>query len=67
MLIHLHRANPFSLRDYFAGPGACHRAARDAYQALEALLCAESPCRGTIQEAAANFRGELVTALKTAG
>jgi len=67
MLTHLHRANPFSLRDYFAGPGACHRAARDAYQALEALLCAESPRRGTIQEAAANFRGELVTALKTAG
>ena len=67
MLTHLHRDNPFSLRAYFAGPGARHRAAREAYEALDSLLHADSPDRGTVQEAAANFRGKLITALKTAG
>jgi diguanylate cyclase (GGDEF)-like protein len=66
MLNHLHRNNPFSLRDYFAGPGGRYRAARDAYQELETLLQANAS-RSRIQEAAANFRGKLVAALKSGG
>jgi len=66
MLNQMHRNNPYSLRGYFAGPGARHRAARDAYQALETLLRADSS-REAIQEAAANFRAKLVAGLKTVG
>jgi diguanylate cyclase (GGDEF)-like protein len=67
LLSHLHRNNPYSLRDYFAGPGAGNSAAREAYQALEALLLADSSTRASIQDAAARFRGSLVSTLKTAG
>jgi len=66
MLTQMHRNNPYSLKGYFAGPGARHRAARDAYQALETLLLADAS-RGAIQEAAANFRAQLVAGLKTGG
>jgi diguanylate cyclase (GGDEF)-like protein len=67
ILNHLHHNNPFSLRTYFAGPGARHRAAREAYQALDTLLHGNAGSRATIQEAAANFRCKLVAALKTGG
>ena len=66
MLTQMHCHNPYSLRDYFAGHGARHRAARDAYQALETLLGADSS-RGAIQEAATNFLAKLVAELKTGG
>jgi len=64
VLRQLNRNNPFSLHEYFAGPGARHRAARDAYQALDALLRDESATRATILKAAANFRGKLMAALE---
>jgi diguanylate cyclase (GGDEF)-like protein len=67
LLTHLHRNNPYSLRAYFAGPGARHAAAREAYQALETLLRADSAAHAAIHEAAAHFRGKLVATLKTAG
>jgi diguanylate cyclase (GGDEF)-like protein len=63
----LQRNNPYSLRGFFAGPGARHHAARAAYQALEAILQAGSQPRATIQEAAANFRSELVAGLRAGG
>jgi len=67
ILSFLHRHNPYSLCNYFAGPGARHRAARDAYHALETLLRAKSASRVTIQEAAANFRAKLVSTMKNGG
>jgi diguanylate cyclase (GGDEF)-like protein len=63
----LNRNNPYSLRGYFAGPGAHHHAARAAYQALEAILQKGSQPRATIQKAAANFRRELVAGLRAGG
>jgi len=67
MLSFLNRYNPYSLRDYFAGPGAQHRPAREAYEALEKLLRAKSASRVTIQSAAANFRAKLVSTMKDGG
>jgi diguanylate cyclase (GGDEF)-like protein len=67
MLSYLHRNNPYSLRDYFAGPGARHEAAGKAYEELDALLRADFCARTAVQEAAVNFRGKLIAALKTAG
>jgi EAL domain-containing protein (putative c-di-GMP-specific phosphodiesterase class I) len=64
MLTHLHRNNPFSLRPYFAGPGACHHAAGDAYREFEALLLADSHNRGSILKAAGTFRRKLIAALE---
>jgi EAL domain-containing protein (putative c-di-GMP-specific phosphodiesterase class I) len=60
----LNNNNPFSLRDYFAGPGNRHDAARNAYHALETILLEGSHTHAAIQEAAAKFRSELIAALK---
>jgi diguanylate cyclase (GGDEF)-like protein len=66
-LSHLQRNNPFSLNGYFAGTGMRHKAARDAYETLQALLRHPGVDRQLVLDAAGYFRGKLIAALKTEG
>jgi diguanylate cyclase (GGDEF)-like protein len=67
VLAYLQTNNPFSLDEFFGAEGGRHEAARDAYQALQALLRLESADRQLVQEAAGRFRGKLIAALKAEG
>jgi diguanylate cyclase (GGDEF)-like protein len=67
VLAYLQTNNPFSLDAFFVAEGGRHAAARDAYEALQALLRVESADRALVQEAAGRFRGKLIAALKAEG